>query len=136
MDRAKLAIAASAVMSFVSLLKHNGNTILIDCAQPQPRMRDTALQKAGSGKESCQLNASGTRLKSARKAENVHKEILDQLSSEKKQVRCPAVLQGTIAPTWTTRRHHPRREAAPTLRPDIIERGLPIPPARTKRGHI
>ena len=73
MDRAKLAIAASAVMSFVSLLKHNGNTILIDCAQPQPRMRDTALQKAGSGKESCQLNASGTRLKSARKAENVHK---------------------------------------------------------------
>ena len=30
-------------------------------------MRDTALHKAGSGKESCQLNASGTRLKSMEK---------------------------------------------------------------------
>ena len=30
-------------------------------------MRDTALHKAGSGKESCQLNASGMRLKSMEK---------------------------------------------------------------------
>ena len=59
-DTAKLAMAASAVMSFVSLVKKFKHSklnipsalchrirIFKDSAQPQPRMRITALSKAG-----------------------------------------------------------------------------------------